>query len=53
MMGPESKDSNPHDGLNFNDKLNDKPLSKYVVPKISYKGAGVVKGLNPTYKYSH
>jgi hypothetical protein len=37
MMGPEFKDSNPHDGLDFNDKLDDKPLSKYVVPKIATK----------------
>ncbi len=35
--GPEFERSHPHDGLDFDDKLDDKPLSKYVVPKVTMK----------------
>jgi hypothetical protein len=33
--GHESKESHPHDGLDSDDESNDKPLSKYVVPKVT------------------
>jgi hypothetical protein len=32
--GPESEELDPHDGLDFDDESNGKPLSKYVVPKV-------------------
>jgi hypothetical protein len=35
--GPESKESDPHDGSYSNDKSDGKSLSKYVIPKIVIK----------------
>jgi hypothetical protein len=38
--GPEFKELNLHDGSNFNDKSDGKPLSKYFLPKVSTKVQG-------------
>ncbi len=35
--GPKAKESHPHDGLDFNDESDGKPLSKYVIPKTATK----------------